>query len=85
MSAANRNERLQIMLNPNEMKALDDWRFQKRMPSRAAAVRELIRRGLEVEGFDTAPTGHSSSSFGIVQNDGAASPKNGSSGNHNEQ
>ena len=40
MSAPNRAERLQIMLTPDELEALDDWRFVKRMPSRAAAVRE---------------------------------------------
>jgi len=41
-----RGERLQIMLTEEELKAVDDWRFQKRMPSRASAVRELLRRGL---------------------------------------
>lgn len=43
-------ERLQIILSADELSALDDWRFQHRMPSRAAAVRELLRRGL---GFGT--------------------------------
>lgn len=85
MSAANRVERLQIMLDAKELKALDDWRFQKRMPSRAAAVREIIRRGLEVEGFDFALAGQTSSSFGIVQSDGAeASHENGSSAKHRD-
>ena len=42
----NRDERLQIMLDAKELRALDDFRFRKRMPSRAAAVRELFRRGL---------------------------------------
>jgi hypothetical protein len=41
-----REERLQIMLNDEELTALDDWRFAMRMPSRAAAIRELLRRGL---------------------------------------
>ena len=41
-----RIERLQIMLELDELKALDNFRFKARMPSRAAAVRELIRRGL---------------------------------------
>ena len=45
-----RPERLQVMLNAKEFTALDTWRFQKRMPSRAAAVRELLRRGLAAEG-----------------------------------
>ena len=66
-----RNERLQIMLELQELKALDDFRFNARMPSRAAAVRELIRRGLTAEGFPSAPQGQHSSSFGVI--DGGAS------------
>jgi hypothetical protein len=38
------------MLTPEELEALDTWRFQRRMPSRAAAVRELLKRGLSAEG-----------------------------------
>jgi hypothetical protein len=37
-----RDERLQIMLSPEELSAVDDFRFQHRMPTRAAAVRELL-------------------------------------------
>jgi hypothetical protein len=61
-----REERLQIMLEPQELRALDDFRFKVRMPSRAAAVRELIRRGLASEGFGMAPDGQHSSSFGVL-------------------
>ena len=32
-----RDERLQIMLSPDELKALDNFRFEHRMPSRWAA------------------------------------------------
>ena len=46
-----RAERLQVMLRTDELLALDNWRFEKRMPSRAAAIRELMRRGLASEGF----------------------------------
>ena len=38
--------RLQIMLRSDELTAVDDWRFANRMPSRAAAIRELLRRGV---------------------------------------
>ena len=48
----NRGERLQIMLTEDEVKALDDWRFAKRMPSRASAIRELLRVGLAAEGVE---------------------------------
>ena len=68
-----RGERLQIMLTEEELKALDDWRFQKRMPSRASAVRELLRRGLASEGFDMAGGGMKSEDFGVT--DGTAREK----------
>jgi len=61
-----RPERLQIMLDAQELAALDDFRFDKRMPSRASAVRELLRRGLAAEGFDLATAGSKSSSFGVT-------------------
>jgi len=41
-----RTERLQIMVDADELAVIDDFRFKSRMPSRAAAVRELLRRGL---------------------------------------
>ena len=62
----NREERLQIMLSQDELKVLDDFRFQARMPSRAAAVRELLKRGLAGEGFTAAMLGVKSSDFGIT-------------------
>jgi hypothetical protein len=62
-----RGERLQIMLTNEELQALDNWRFEKRMPSRAAAVRELLKRGLTAEGFNVAETGLKSQSFGMIE------------------
>lgn len=41
-----RTERLQIILPSDEIAAIDDFRYQARMTSGAAAVRELLRRGL---------------------------------------
>jgi len=61
-----RGERLQIMLTGNELSALDDWRFARRMPSRAAALRELLRRGLATEGFDLAEPGSKSADYGVI-------------------
>jgi hypothetical protein len=66
MGELSRGERLQIMLSDDELAALDDWRFDKRMPSRAAAIRELLKRGLAVEGFVTARGGSKSKDFGVV-------------------
>ncbi len=47
---AARKERLQFMLSPEELKVIDNFRFDYRMPSRAAAVRELLRYGIAVGG-----------------------------------
>lgn len=61
-----RGERLQIMLTPEELLLVDDFRFKHRMPSRAAAVRELLQRGLAAEGFSVAKPGAKSSQFGVT-------------------
>ena len=66
MSELTRGERLQIMLTAEELKALDNWRFAKRMPSRAAAIRELLKRGLTAEGFAVAEDGSKSQDFGVT-------------------
>jgi hypothetical protein len=66
MSDLARGERLQIMLTKEEVEALDNWRFDKRMPSRASAVRELLRRGLAAEGFALADRGSKSVDFGLL-------------------
>ena len=61
-----RGERLQIMLTKDELEALDSWRFSRRMPSRAAAIRELLKRGLAAEGFATGDGGSKSQDFGVT-------------------
>jgi hypothetical protein len=65
----NRVERLQVMLDGSELAALDDFRFKLRMPSRAAAVRELLKRGLAAEGFIAADVGMKSAEFGVIDRD----------------
>lgn len=66
MADLERPERLQIMLSTDELEALENWRFDKRMPSRAAAVRELLRRGLASDGFLVAGIGTKSQDYGVV-------------------
>lgn len=44
-----RTERLQLMLANVELQAIDDWRYDNRIPTRAAAIRELLRRGMAAE------------------------------------
>jgi len=45
-------------MGENCLYAVDDFRFKKRMPSRAAAVRELLKR--------TAAVGAKSSAYGVT-------------------
>jgi hypothetical protein len=66
-----RAERLQLMLSPDELMLIDDFRFKNRMPSRAAAVRELLTRGLKAVGHDSAGYGIKSSEFGVTGGNGA--------------
>lgn len=59
-----RGERLQVMLSPEELAAVDDFRFRHRMPTRAAAVRELLKFGLNAVGVN-AGAGVRSSDYGV--------------------
>jgi hypothetical protein len=70
-----RPDRLQIMLSPEELEAVDDFRFKRRMPSRASAIRELLKRGLATEGFEAAAAGRKSRSFGVLGADFNDTPK----------
>ena len=74
MTDLTRGERLQIMLTSEELEALDNWRFQRRMPSRAAAIRELLKRGLSAEGFVVADGGSRSRDFGVTDKSGEGTP-----------
>jgi hypothetical protein len=71
MDTQNRLERLQVMLTDDELTALDNWRFARRMPSRAAAVRELLKRGLAAEGFADLEGRTMSKDYGVTEQDAA--------------
>lgn len=75
MSDQLRGERLQIMLTETELAALDDWRFARRMPSRAAAVRALLRLGLTAEGVSLADARMRSKDFGITDGEDGGSDR----------
>ena len=70
MNDLSRGERLQIMLTEDELRLLDDWRFDRRMPSRASAVRELLRRGLVAEGFVRSDDRMKSKDFSVTNGAG---------------
>ena len=44
-----RTYRLQVRVSDDYERAIEDFRFRERLPSRAAAIRELLRRGLARE------------------------------------
>lgn len=71
-----RTERLQIMLDEAELHAIDEWRFDHRMPSRAAAVREMIRLAISSKDSEKADLGERSADFGALPDgDGGALSK----------
>jgi hypothetical protein len=59
-----RGQRLQIMLTPQELREIDDWRFMRRMPSRAAALRALLKLGLASIEVDVGRAGFKSQDGG---------------------
>jgi hypothetical protein len=69
-----RGERLQIMLSPKELEVVDDFRFKTRMPSRAAAVRELFRLGIASTGLVQATDGKKSADFGVLSDGDSQRP-----------
>jgi hypothetical protein len=74
MSGLSRETRLQIMLDDAELAAIDDYRFQNRIPSRAAAVRQLLRLGMAALGGEPN-RGMRSADYGVLKNsdgDGSA-------------
>lgn len=71
MGDLKRSERLQIMLTDDELTAVDDWRFTHQMPSRASAIRELLKRGLAAEGFMISDRKTKSQDFSVVDQEPA--------------
>lgn len=67
MNGLKRETRLQIMLDDEELAAIDDWRFQHRMPSRAATIRQLLRIGLNTPIAGPADPALRSQDFGLLE------------------
>ena len=61
-----RTEKIQVMLNDEEIRAIDDWRFEHRLPSRAAAIRELLSRGLHGKEFGEPQENKPSGQFAVT-------------------
>jgi len=53
-----RTHLLHVIISREEVTAVDNFRFTRRMPNRASAIRELLRRGLRVSektSLDSSP------------------------------
>lgn len=46
MASEARSLKFQLMVSPSEMAALDEYRWQHRLGSRAEALRRLVARGI---------------------------------------
>ena len=70
-TSATTSDGLQLLLDEEELKAIDDWRFAHRLPSRAAALRELLRRGLIASEQQDEPDtdNQSTGDFRVVDSD----------------
>ncbi|WP_116654886.1 hypothetical protein [Pelagibacterium sediminicola] len=42
----NKTERVQLLMTPSEVKAIDDWGFENRIRTRAEAIRRLCQMGI---------------------------------------
>ena len=65
MADPTRGQRLQVMLTPLELMKVDDWRYNHRMPSRAAAIRALLKLGLASVDADLGRSGFKSQGVGV--------------------
>ena len=57
------------MLNEEELAAIDDWRFKQRMPSRAAAIRQLLNIALRIQQKDGQVKRMRSQDYGVFDAD----------------
>ena len=53
-------------MSPEELQAIDDFRFQHRMPTRAATVRGLLKMGLATKGH-AGGVNMKSSDYGVFR------------------
>jgi hypothetical protein len=65
MGPREREQRLQIMLGDDELKALDEWRFTHRMPSQAVDSR-ADKAGSRGRGLRRDEAGPKVASYGIL-------------------
>ena len=47
--------RIQLVISPSEVEALDKWRAERRIWSRSEAIRQLIAQGVKEKPNDDGP------------------------------
>lgn len=47
MADETKTERIQLLMTPSEVRAIDDWSFDNRVRGRSEAIRRLIEIGLK--------------------------------------
>lgn len=67
-----RTERLQLMLADEELEAIDRWRYENMIPTRAAAIRELLRRGLSSKDGEGPVPNAETRDYGVISGDSQA-------------
>jgi len=66
MKKQRRKEVIQIKFSADEIDAINEWRFKHRLPTFAAAVRELVCRGIESEEMDDPPANQPTETYGVI-------------------
>jgi hypothetical protein len=69
-----RRLRLQAMLSEAEVAVIDGFKFTHRLPTRAAAVRELLKRGLATS-IPPSASGVKFSAYGIIRKGASDAPR----------
>ena len=46
MTDEQKTERIQLLMTPSEVKAIDDWSFDNRVRNRSEAIRQLLHAAL---------------------------------------
>lgn len=47
MPEEQKSERIQLLMTPSEVGAIDDWSFENRVRGRSEAIRRLVELGLD--------------------------------------
>jgi hypothetical protein len=55
MTTENKTERVQLLMSPSQVEAIDEWGWQRRIRTRAEAIRQLVDLGLTIPAIEKTP------------------------------